>query len=42
MYEKLDGIDGSAYQPPQYIMALFVSYGAIKFLGYVLRLDLFN
>ena len=40
MYKKLDGIDGSAYQPPQYTMALFVSYDAIKSLAYVLRLDL--
>jgi len=42
MYKKLDGIDGSGYQPPQYTMALFVSYDAIKSLAYVLRLDLFK
>ena len=41
MYKKLDGIDGSVYQPPQYTMAFFVSYDAIKSLAYDLRLDLF-
>ncbi|SVE25469.1 uncharacterized protein METZ01_LOCUS478323 [marine metagenome] len=42
MYKKLDGINGSTYQPPQYTMALFVSYDAIKSLAYVLRLDRFK